>query len=138
MNYSSVNLLDLPDEILIIILKNLNYIDDVLYSLIAVDQKFDRLTRDIILTQSLDLTSKNSSNDNDHSKMNSILDQICLQILPEIQHNIQCLTLDSWSMNRVLRIGQYPQLHKLTLVDLHIGMAYIMFRGMLFSLFMFR
>jgi len=36
MNYSTVDLLDLSDEILLIILNKLNYID-VLYSLIGVD-----------------------------------------------------------------------------------------------------
>jgi hypothetical protein len=36
MNYSTVYLLDLSDEILLIILNKLNYID-VLYSLIGVD-----------------------------------------------------------------------------------------------------
>jgi hypothetical protein len=137
MNYSSANLLDLSDEILIIILKNLNYID-VLYSLIGVDQKFDRLTRDIILTQSVDLTSKNSSNNDDDSKINSILKQFCLHILPQIQHNIQSLTLDPWSIDSVLSIGNYPQLHKLTLVDLHIGTVCCMFHSMLFSCFIFR
>jgi hypothetical protein len=137
MNYSTVNLLDLPDEILIIILKKLNYID-ILYSLIGVDQKFDRLTRDIILTQSLDLTRKNTSNKDNHSKINSIFDQICRHILPQMQHNIQSLTLDCSSIHSVFSIGNYPQLHKLTLVDLHPRMACRMFGGMLFSLFIFR
>jgi hypothetical protein len=104
--------------------------------LTGVDQKFDRLTRDIILIQSLDLTRKNSSNNYDYSKMNSILDQICL-ILPQIQHNIQSLTLDPYSMDRVLCIGHYPQLHKLTLVDLSPETISDMFNGMFFSLFIF-
>jgi hypothetical protein len=137
MNYPTVNLLDLSDEILLIILKNLNYID-ALYALIGVDQKFDRLTHDIILTQSLDLTSKNSSNDYDHSKMNSILDHFCLHILPQIQHNIQSLILDPLSMDSVLCIGHYPQLHKLTLINLHPRTAYDIFDGMLFNFYIFR
>jgi hypothetical protein len=137
MNTSSVNLLDLSDEILLIILNKLNYLD-VLYSLMGVDQKFDRLTRDITLTKSLDLTNKNSSNGDNCSKFTSLLDHFSIHILPEIQHNIDSLVLDdSWSINSLLGIGNYPQLHKLTLVNILPRIAYQMFESMLFSLFIF-
>ncbi|CAF5085868.1 unnamed protein product, partial [Rotaria sp. Silwood1] len=64
-----------------------------------------------------------SSNEHNYSKMNSMLNRLCFHIIPEIQHNIQSLTLDPWSMNSVLTIGNYPSLHKLTLVNLKLEMA---------------
>ncbi|CAF1587492.1 unnamed protein product, partial [Rotaria magnacalcarata] len=42
MNYSTVQLVDLPDEMLIEILKKLTNVD-VLYSMLGVSQRFDRL-----------------------------------------------------------------------------------------------
>src|SRR5438105_15878513 len=112
MNYSIVNILDLCDEMLITILNKLNNID-VLYSLLGVNQKFDRLVRDIPFTQSLDFTTI-STNEDDHLKITSMLNRFCVHIIPRIQHNIQCLTLDPWSMNSVLGSGNYHKLHKLT------------------------
>ncbi|CAF0928190.1 unnamed protein product [Rotaria sp. Silwood1] len=87
-----------------------------------VNQKFDRLARCIDFTQSLDFTMI-SSNEHNYSKMNSMLNRLCFHIIPQIQHNIQSLTLDPWSMTSVLTIGNYPTLHKLTLVNLKLEMA---------------
>ncbi|CAF3531369.1 unnamed protein product, partial [Rotaria sp. Silwood2] len=127
MNDSTVNLVALCDEMLLTIFNKLNNID-VLYSFIGVDQKLDRLARDITFTQSIDLVTI-SSNEHNHSRNNSILDRFCFDILPRIQRNIQCLTLDSLSIDRVLRIGNYPKLHKLTLVNLPLEMASRIFNG---------
>jgi hypothetical protein len=132
MNYSTVKFVDLSDEILLIILTKLNNID-VLYSLIGVNQKFDRLAQDIIFTQSLDFTSI-SSNEDDQS----IINRFCLHIVPRIQHNIQCLTLDPWSMDSVLCIEDYPKLYKLTLVNLKFKMTSLIFNGMLFDLIIYK
>jgi hypothetical protein len=54
MYHSSVNILDLCDEILLIIFNKLKNID-VLYSLIEVNRKFDKLAEDITFTRSIDL-----------------------------------------------------------------------------------
>jgi hypothetical protein len=135
MNHLTVNILTLCDELLLAIFKKLNNID-VLYSLIGVDEKLDRLARDIIFTQSIDLI-RISSNEHNHSKTKSILNRFCIDILPRIQHNIQCLTLDSLSIDRVLRIENYPKLHKITLVNLSLEMASRIFNGMLSSFLSF-
>ncbi|CAF0793172.1 unnamed protein product [Adineta steineri] len=87
------------------------------YSCIGVNKKLDRLARDITFTHSINLVTTLS---NEHH--NSILDRFCSLILQRIQHNIQCLTLDSLSVDRVLRIGNYSKLHKLSLVNLPIEM----------------
>jgi len=64
MNYSTVNILDLCDEMLLAILKKLNNID-VLYSFIGVNRKLDGLVRDFTFTQSLDLVTISSNEHND-------------------------------------------------------------------------
>ncbi|CAF0725016.1 unnamed protein product [Adineta steineri] len=117
MSNSTLNIVDLCDELLLNILNKLNNVD-VLYSLIGVNKKLDRLARDITFTQSINLVTTLS---NEHD--NSILDRFCLLILQRIQHNIECLTLNSLSVDRVLRIGNYSKLHKLSLVNLPIEMA---------------
>ena len=47
-NNNEINILDLPDEILLSILNKLNNID-ILYSLVDVNQRFDRLALNSIL-----------------------------------------------------------------------------------------
>jgi hypothetical protein len=45
INDSSVSIVDLPDEILLIIFKNRNNFD-VLYSLVGINHKLDKVARD--------------------------------------------------------------------------------------------
>ncbi|CAF5229552.1 unnamed protein product, partial [Rotaria magnacalcarata] len=52
-----------------------------------------------------------------------MFNRFCFYILPQIQHNIQYLTLDPWSMTNILSIENYPKLHKLTLINLKVEMA---------------
>jgi hypothetical protein len=110
----------------------LNRLDnmDVLYSFIGVNQKFDRLARDIAFTQSVDLVTILSNEHND-SRNKSILDRFCFDVIPRIQHNIECLNLDPLSVDRVLCIGNYSKLHKLTLVNFQLEMASRIFNGIL-------
>ncbi|CAF1150043.1 unnamed protein product [Rotaria sordida] len=134
MNYSTVNILDLSDEMVLTILNKLNNID-VLYSFIGVNRKLDRLARDITFTQSIDLATI-SSNEHDDSRNESRLDRFCFDIIPRIQDNIECLTLDPLSTDRVLSIGSYSKLHKLTLVNFQLEMASRIFNdGSSFNIF---
>jgi hypothetical protein len=128
MNDSTVNILSLSDEILLVIYNKLDNMD-VLYSLIGVNRKLDRLARDITFTQSVDLLTILSNESND-SKNKSILDRFFFDILPQIQHNIESLTLDSLLIDRVFRIGNYSKLHKLTFLNLQFEMASRIFNGM--------
>ena len=111
-----MNILDLCDEILLIILQKLNNID-VLYSLVGVESKLDKLACDSLFTTFIDLTSISSSEDN-RSITNPILERFYTEILLRIQRNIQCLTLDSILINNVLEIGNYSKLCRLILVNL--------------------
>jgi len=118
---TAIGILDLSDEILLTIFKKLNNID-VLYSLIGVNKKLDKLARDITFTQSLNFVIT-LSNEADDSRINSILNRCCVDILPQIQHNIECLTLEPSLIQCILYIGNYPKLRKLTLVNLQLETA---------------
>jgi hypothetical protein len=113
---------------LLAILNKLNNMD-VLYSLMNVNQKLDKLAQDATFTRSVDLVTI-TSNEHNNSKKKSILDRFCFDILPRIQHNIECLALDSLSVDRVLCIGSYPKLYKINL-NLPLETARLIFNGML-------
>lgn len=120
---------------LLAILNKLNHID-VLYSLMGANEKFDRLIQDPIFTQSLDFTVISSNEDN-YSQINSILDRFCSYIIPRIQNNIQCLTVDQRSMDSLLCVGNYINLRKLTLANITIQTAVRIFYGSLFEISIF-
>ncbi|CAF4357909.1 unnamed protein product, partial [Rotaria socialis] len=88
--YSSAQLIDLPDEILLIIFKNLNKRD--VFSLTL----FNYLPCDCI-----------------YPLPDLILDQFYLQILPKIHHKIKSLDLEPLSMKRLLLSRNYPNLFRL-------------------------
>ncbi|CAF1058471.1 unnamed protein product [Rotaria sordida] len=113
MNYSTVQLLDLPDKMLIEIFNKLTRVD-VLYSILGVNKRLNRLVCDPTFTHFLDLTIK-ASYDERHSLPDVILDRFCLFILPRIHNNIQSLRVEPSSMERILLICNYPKLHKLIL-----------------------
>ncbi|CAF3969046.1 unnamed protein product, partial [Rotaria sordida] len=106
MNYSTVNILDLSDEMVLTILNKLNNIA-VLYSLVEVNRKLDRLVQDITFTQSIDLIAI-SSNEHNDSKNKSILDRFYVDRVSRIQHNIESFTLNPLSIDRVLSIISTP------------------------------
>jgi hypothetical protein len=119
MDYSPVQLNDLSDELLLCILNQLNNMD-ALYSLVGVNQRLDRIVRDVIYTRDVDLMVEPAA---------SALDRFCFDILPRIHHNVECLVLDSSTIERVLLAGSYPRLRKLTLVNLDRAVASRLFTG---------
>jgi len=132
MNNSTLSIVDLPDEILFIILKKLNNID-MLYSLVGANQKLDNVACDIHFTRAIDLMTI-SLNEADDSRPNTIFDRFCLHILPRIHNNMECLTVQACFLDRVLHASNYPNLRKLNLVDLKLDMASHIFNGMLLDL----
>lgn len=108
MEYSSIDLNDLLDEILLIILKKLHNIE-VLYSLVGVNKRLSRIVNDSIFTSYLTLMSS-SSNDILCQFTNTILDRFCVEILPSIHLKIKYLNLESSSMRRILLSTDYPYL----------------------------
>ena len=95
-----IQLADLPDEILIYILKKLEN-DEVLYSLVGVNKRLNTFVFDSIFTSHLTLM-KYSSNDSVNPLSDRIFDRFYLQILPRIHHKIQSLEVESTSMQRIL------------------------------------
>ncbi|CAF3890248.1 unnamed protein product [Rotaria sp. Silwood1] len=115
---------DLPDEILIYIFKKL-YNVEVLYSLMDVNQRLNRIVHDTIFTRDLYLLEYLPDNKTSSPLSDSILDQFCSKILPEIGRRIEALYLEQTSMKRILHVTNYPNLNNLSLfhIDSETAMA---------------
>ncbi|CAF1398576.1 unnamed protein product [Rotaria sordida] len=112
MHQSNVNLLDLPNKILLTIFKILNNID-ILYSLFDIDnQRLDMILQEKTFTTSLNFVFTTSYGWVS-SIADSIIDRFCISILPKINYDIKSLTLESESMERILRVADYPNLTEL-------------------------
>ena len=111
----SVNILNLPDEILQFIFNQLSMVD-MFYSLVDVNQRFDRLALDPLHIHHLNFAIKSldSSNNPMHA---DILDRICEKILPRINEQVVELTLEPLSMEYIFRNVYYPQLRSLSLIN---------------------
>ena len=118
MKYSLVELNELPDEILVKILKNLINVQ-VLYSFMRSNQRFDRLVRDDIFTNRLSLLRSSSSN-RIYSLDESMVNRFCDEILPEIHHQIQWLDLEAKSTKQILLTARYPKLRGLSLYNVNV------------------
>ncbi|CAF4181612.1 unnamed protein product, partial [Rotaria magnacalcarata] len=118
MEHSLVQFNDLPDEILMIILKKLWNIQ-VLYSLIGVNKRLNAIVHDPIFSNRLTLMKDFSAYSIDRLP-DSILERFCSEILPEIHHNIKWINLESSSMKRILLATNYPNLYGLGLYDIEI------------------
>ncbi len=129
-------LIDLPDEILFIILKKLNTVD-AFYSLVDVNRRFNRLALDSQYVRDLDLTTmKNIDSMDDKTSPIDIqfLSRICEKILPRIHHHVQKLIVEQDLMKQVLLAGNYPQLYSLSLVNVQEEILYQYLTGIVFKL----
>ncbi|CAF4578626.1 unnamed protein product [Rotaria sp. Silwood2] len=115
MNRTDIHLIDLPVEILLKILKELNNID-VLYSLIGVEG-LDILAQDEIFTNTLNFAF--TDNNDNYSMDEPMLNRFCKDILPRIHYNVKCLYLKTTTMDRILRAGVYPNLTQLKIFQFH-------------------
>lgn len=98
MNYCQMNLLDLPNELLLLILKKLNNID-VLYSMFGVDhQQLDVLLSDNTFTNTLNFVLT-LTNDHITSLPDGTINRFCENILPKIDQTIKYLILDCFYEN---------------------------------------
>ena len=128
-NSTGINIVDLSDDILLTILNKLNNVD-VLYSLIGVNKRLHKLVQDITFIRSFDFVKVLSD-----EKTHSIFDRFCIDVLPRIQHNIECLTLEQSWIERILYLGHFPKLYKLTLVNIKLKILSSDFTGMLSNYF---
>jgi hypothetical protein len=134
LNNNHLNILDLPDEVLLIILKKLNTID-LLHSLVDVNRRFDRLVLDSLYILDLDMTDIMTINSlYDQTSIDpQILPRICEKILPWIHHQIQKLTSEQYSMKQILLAANYPQLYSLSLINFQEEILYQYLTGMAFN-----
>ena len=132
---SHLNILDLPNEVLFMILKKLNAID-ALSSLADVNQRFHRLVVDPLYIRDLDLTDSiiSSSLCNQTSSIDiQVLSKICEKILPSIHHQLHQLTVEQSSMKQILLAGNYPQLHSLSLINFQEEILHQYLTSMIFN-----
>ncbi|CAF4038362.1 unnamed protein product [Rotaria sordida] len=132
MEYSCIGLNDLPDEILMIIFKKLNNLD-VLYSLQGVNQRLNHIIYDPIFTSRLTFVKRLLHNFIDVFHCNMVLNRFCLQILPEIGHQIKWLDLESSSMKYILHAAHFPNLHTLGLYNINQESAQCLFTDEILS-----
>jgi hypothetical protein len=111
LNNNDVNVPNLPDEVLIIIFSKLRMIK-TLYSLVNVDQRFDRLVLERFYVCHLDLTIPSFLNHN-----SSLNNRIRTQILPQIHHKVTKLTVEPRSMKCILNTIDYSVLTSLSIVN---------------------
>ena len=110
---SSVHLFDLPDEMLLYIVKRLDNVN-VLYSLFGIDDgRLDRIIREKTFSHHLNFTSILHHN----ATIDSILDRFRQNILPHIHFNIRSLTVEPSHMERILLASPYPNLTELKILD---------------------
>jgi hypothetical protein len=131
---NNLNILDLPNEILLIILNKLNTVD-ALYSLVDVNERFDELVLDLLHIRNLDTASMiiKSNVDRTFSTDNRILDRICEKILPRIHHEVNELIVEQYSMKRILLTVNYPELYSLSLVNFQEEVLFQYLTGILFN-----
>ncbi|CAF4979395.1 unnamed protein product [Rotaria sp. Silwood1] len=132
MEHSCVQLNDLPDEVLLIIFKKLNNVK-VLYSLMGINKRLDKILHDSIFTTNLTLL-KYLLYDSIYSLSNSMLDRYCAKILPKINNKIKWLNLESSSMKRILLSAKYPNLFGLGIYNIEKETTLRLFTGKIFLL----
>jgi hypothetical protein len=128
MNQCNINLLDLPTEILLIILKKLDN-TDVLYSLFDVNNlRLDNIIQENTFTNTLNFVLTTLTDDI-LSISDPILDRFCISILPRINYNVKSLILNSLSMERILLASDYPNLSELKIFNFYAKIASRYFTG---------
>jgi hypothetical protein len=128
---SHINLIDLPDEILVKIFNTLNNVD-VLYSLMGINTQLDKILNDSIFTNCLTLMECRLY-DRFYSLPDSVLTRFCSEIIPQIFFRIKWLNIESTSMDRVLFAANYPNLSGLGLYNVTEETIIRVFHGKIFN-----
>lgn len=111
-----LNILDLPNEILLIIFNKLNMID-TLYLLVDVNRRFNQLIFNYLYFYKLDMTFKTSFKSISLAMNDQILDRICKKVLPRIHHQVTELIIEQRSIQHILHTVTYPQVYSLSLIE---------------------
>lgn len=132
MNQVNVQLLDLPNEMLITIMKKLDNVD-VLYSLFGINKRLSCLIEDNRFSNILKFVSITST-DNVCSIPDRMLNRFYVSILPKIDHNIKCLVLEPLSMENILLAANYPNLTEIKIFNFNKNFVSRYFTGKLIFL----
>ena len=109
MNHSRLQVMDLPDELLLIILKKLDTVDALLSWMGSV-VRLDQIVRDPSFTAEIDLIKLN--NDERCAQVDTWIDRFCSDILPAIHHQIKFSFLTK-NPSYVSMVSQHWHLHLL-------------------------
>jgi hypothetical protein len=120
---------DLPDEILLLILKQLNNVE-VLSSFHDVNQRFNRIIHDPIFTSHLNFV-KRSCHKIINKFSSNLIDQFSSQILPEICTRIEWFNLESSFMKYILSTNKYSNLCGIGLYNVDEEIINFLFSGMI-------
>lgn len=117
MSRSEMNILDLPNEILVMIFKNLHSAD-ALYSLIDVNDRFASMVLDSLHIRRLDtvMLIRKYQVRRCTSIVGETLSEICNKILPRFHERLNELVVDQHSMEHLLRVVPYSRLGLLSLL----------------------
>ena len=116
MENSTVQLMDLPDELLLMIFKHLDN-REMLLSLMGVHVRLDEIISDPIFTKCLTLMRLSMDNVI-YPLARRKLDRFCSEILPRIGEQVKGINADGFSMERILLAGQYPNLSGLGIYNI--------------------
>lgn len=125
-----MNLLDLPNEILLIIFKYLSTID-VFRSFVGISERLERLVTHPMSTRTvnmaclrLELLPKRI-----YSLDQAALAALCRDVLPRIHHHIRQLVVDQFTIDAVFRAAHYCELRSLSVVGIDEAYAVDFLRG---------
>ncbi len=109
---------------------------DVLYSLVDVNRRFDRLALDSLYIRDLNMTNAmtiKSLCNQTFSIDTQVLSRICQKILSRIHHQVQKLPVEEYSMKQILAAVSYSQLYSLTFINFQEEILYQYLTGIVFS-----
>ncbi|CAF1104259.1 unnamed protein product [Adineta ricciae] len=109
---------ELPNEILLMICKELNDID-ILYSLRNVNERFNQIIHNLLLINRLTFVQRTYFHFVDLISSDEILYQFTSNILPQIADQIEWIDLESSRMEDILRATNYNNLHGLGLYNIN-------------------
>ena len=128
MAHRAVQLLDLPDEVLLMILRKLEC-TDILYSLEGINKRLDAMVINRYNTIHVNL-ARNLIDDDVCLMFDIMLNRFCSQILPRIRHNVESFILEEINMERVLLACEYLNFHRLHIVNFGVDIGLCHLTGM--------
>jgi hypothetical protein len=125
-----LSLLDLPNEVLLIIIEYLPMID-AFYSLLNMTSRLDQLVLNPIFTRTLNMTCMRLEllPQRIYSFDQRAFATLCRTVLPRIHHPIRQLIVDQFAIDDVFRARDYSELRSLSLVDIDESYALDLLQG---------